>query len=103
LAETGFEGLVCAESLDSLPAEKDLQARFETLDQRLNQVYRERMAKIGPERSVSLRANQRAWIKHRDEGAAFFLAGVPAAEKERCRLRFLGDVTAARVDEFNRP
>jgi len=45
-----------------------------------------------------VREAQRNWIKHRDEGAKFYVALFPPAEKERRRLQFLCDVTAARID-----
>jgi uncharacterized protein YecT (DUF1311 family) len=45
-----------------------------------------------------LREAQRTWIKHRDEGAKFYVSLFPEAEKERRRLQFLCDVTAARID-----
>ena len=45
-----------------------------------------------------LRQSQRSWIKHRDEGANLYVSLFPAAERERRRLQFLGDVTAARIE-----
>jgi hypothetical protein len=45
-----------------------------------------------------VREAQRNWIKHRDEGAKVYVSLFPATEKERRRLQFLGDVTAARIE-----
>jgi uncharacterized protein YecT (DUF1311 family) len=93
--------LACAEPADPLPPEAELRTRFETLDQRLNKAYNERIAQI--ERVSILRQSQREWIKHRDEGLKFYLASAPASERAQRRLQFLIDVTAARLEQLNRP
>ena len=69
----------------------------------MNKAYGERIAKTQKDRVSILRASQRDWIKHRDEGLKFYLEFAPSAEKERRRLQFLVDVTFARVDDFDRP
>ena len=45
-----------------------------------------------------VREAQRDWIKHRDEGVKLYMSIFLAAEKERRRLQFFSDVTAARID-----
>ncbi len=95
--------LACAEPVDPLPAEAELKARLESLDQKLNKAYAERVAKTDKQRVSILRESERTWIKNRDEGEKLYLSLTPPAEKERRRLQFLGDVTAARLDDFNRP
>jgi hypothetical protein len=37
-------------------------------------------------------------IKHRDEGAKFYVSLFPQGEREQRRLQFLSDVTAARLE-----
>jgi uncharacterized protein YecT (DUF1311 family) len=92
------EMLVCAEPVNPLPSEAELKTRFDTLDRRLNTRYAEVLGKMEKDRVANVREAQRNWIKHRDEGAKFYVALFPPAEKERRRLQFLCDVTAARID-----
>jgi uncharacterized protein YecT (DUF1311 family) len=92
------EPLACAESTDPLPPEAELKQRFDTLDRELNKKYAEVLAKTDKDRVQSLRQGQRSWLKKRDAGEKFYLALFPQPEKERRRLQFLGDVTAARID-----
>jgi hypothetical protein len=97
LNKTKAKVLAAAEPIDPLPSEADLKTRFEELDRQLNEKYKEVLAHAG-EGAPLVREAQRAWIKHRDEGAKFYVSLFPAAEKERRRLQFLCDVTAARID-----
>ena len=92
------EMLACAEPVDPLPTEAMLQTKFDGLDRQLNKRYAEVIAKTDKERISNVREAQRNWIKHRDEGAKFYASLFPAAEKERRRLQFLCDVTAARIE-----
>ncbi len=103
LNKTRSEALAGAEPADPLPAEAELKARMESLDQKLNKSYADRVTKTDKQRVSILRDSERTWIKNRDEGVKLYLSFAPPAEKERRRLQFLGDVTAARLDDFNRP
>ena len=87
----------CAEPTDSLPGEAELKVRLDALDQQLNKKYGEVLAHAG-EGVPLVREGQHKWIKHRDEGARLYVSLFPQAERERRRLQFLGDVTAARID-----
>jgi uncharacterized protein YecT (DUF1311 family) len=87
----------CAEPSDPLPTEAELKTRFDALDQQLNKKYADVLASDG-ERVPLVREGQRKWIKHRDEGAKFYVSLFPTAERERRRLQFLVDVTAARIE-----
>jgi len=98
LNKTKSEMLVCAEPVDPLPSEVELKTRFDALDRQLNKRYAEVIATSVKDRVPVVREAQRNWIKHRDEGAKFYVALFPPAEKERRRLQFLCDVTAARID-----
>ena len=98
LNKTKANVLACAEPVDPLPSEAELKTRFDTLDRRLNTRYAEVLGKTDKERVANVREAQRNWIKHRDEGAKFYVSLFPAAEKELRRLQFLCDVTAARID-----
>jgi uncharacterized protein YecT (DUF1311 family) len=98
LNKTKSEALACAEPVDALPVEAELKGRLDTLDRQLNAKYLEVIAKAEKDRVPNVREAERNWIKHRDEGAKFYMSIFPAAEKERRRLQFLGDVTAARID-----
>jgi uncharacterized protein YecT (DUF1311 family) len=98
LNKTKSAPLACAEPVDPLPSEAELKTRFDALDQQLNKTYGDVIAKTQKDRVSLVRESQRAWIKHRDEGAKFYVALFPPAEKERRRLQFLGDVTAARIE-----
>jgi uncharacterized protein YecT (DUF1311 family) len=98
LNKTKSEVLACAEPIAPLPSEAELKTRLDALDQQLNQRYAEVIAKTVKNQVSNVREAQRNWIKHRDEGARFYVSLFPAAEKERRRLQFLCDVTAARID-----
>jgi len=87
----------CAEPTDPLPGEAELKVRLDALDQQLNKKYGEVLAHAG-EGVPLVREGQHKWIKHRDEGARLYVSLFPQAERERRRLQFLGDVTAARID-----
>jgi uncharacterized protein YecT (DUF1311 family) len=97
LNKTKSEFLACAEPVDLLPSEAELKTKFDALDRQLNKRYAEVIAKTDKDRVSNVREAQRNWIKHRDEGAKFYVSRFPSAEKERRRLQFLVDVTEARV------
>lgn len=100
LNKTDFDGLACAEPLDPLLPETELKKRADELDQELNKVYRERTQATPQGQTSYLRDTQRTWLKWRDDGLKFYLASTPPGEHERRRLQFLGDVTAARIEEL---
>jgi len=89
--------LACAEPVDPLPNEAELKTRFDSLDRQLNEKYTQVLAQADKDRIPVVREAQRDWIKHRDEGAKLYMSIFPAAEKERRRLQFFSDVTAARI------
>src|SRR6266542_3378946 len=97
LNKSKSEMLACAEPVEPLPSEAELRTRFDSLDGKLNKRYSEIIAKTQKDRVSNLREAQRNWIKHRDDGAKFYVSLFPAAEKERRRLQFLCDATAARI------
>jgi uncharacterized protein YecT (DUF1311 family) len=99
LNKTKSEILACAEPVNPLPSEAELKTRLDKLDQQLNKTYGEIIAKTQKDRVSLVREAQRAWIKHRDEGGKFYVSLFPPAERERRRLQFMGDVTAARIEE----
>src|SRR5437867_4454915 len=98
LNKTKSSGLACAEPTDPIPSEADLKTRLDTLDRQLNKKYADVIAQSEKDRVSLVREAQRNWIKHRDEGARFYVSLFPEAEKERRRLQLLGDVTAARIE-----
>ena len=83
---------------EPLPSEEELKARLEKIDRQLNKAYDERLKKTEKEGVPNLRDSEREWIKRRDEGVKIYVSLFPDAEKERRRLQFLGDVTAARIE-----
>ena len=98
LNKTKSKALACAEPVDPLPSEAELKIRLDALDRQLNKAYADVIAQGDKDRVSVVREAQRAWIKHRDEGAKFYISAFPAAGRERRRLQFLCDVTAARID-----
>jgi len=98
LNKTKSNVLACAEPVDPLPSEAELKTRFDSLDRQLNEKYAEVLAQADKDRIPVVREAQRDWIKHREEGAKLYMSIFPAAEKERRRLQFFSDVTAARID-----
>ncbi|HUE40345.1 MAG TPA: lysozyme inhibitor LprI family protein [Chthoniobacterales bacterium] len=93
--------LPCAEPIDPLPSEAELKARADTADKQLNDAYSAKIQKVGKDGGSNLRDSQRAWVKARDAGLQIYLAAAPAAERERRKLQFLGDVTIARIESLN--
>jgi len=93
--------LPCAEPIDPLPPEAELKARADAADKQLNDAYSAKVQKVGKDRGSNLRDSQRAWLKARDAGLQIYLASAPAAERERRKLQFLGDVTLARIQSLN--
>ena len=98
LNKTKSQAVACAEPTDPLPSEAELKTRFDRLDQQLNKTYGEVIANTEKDRVALVREAQRAWIKHRDEGMKLYLSLFPEAERDRRRLQFMGDVTAARIE-----
>lgn len=98
LNKTKPEGLAGADSVDPLPSEAELKAKYDALDKQLNQRYAEVLAKTNSGEVPNLRDAERRWIKQRDEGVKFYLAFFPPAEKERRRLEFFCTVTKARIE-----
>ena len=91
----------CAEPVDPLPPEAELKARAGAADKQLNEAYAAKVKKVGKDRGSNLRESQRAWVKARDAGLQIYLAAAPAAERERRKFQFLGDVTLARIESLN--
>jgi uncharacterized protein YecT (DUF1311 family) len=77
LNKTKANVLACAEPVDPLPSEAELKTGFDTLDRRLNTRYAEVLGKTDKERVANVREAQRNWIKHRDEGAKFYVSLFP--------------------------
>ena len=100
LNHTKSEVLGCAEPTDPLPDETDLKARLERLDSQLNKTFGEVIAKTRKENVSAVRDEERDWIKQRDQGVTLYVSLFPQGERERRRLQFLGDVTAARIEDF---
>ena len=98
LNKTKSKFLACAEPVDPLPNEAELKMKYDSLDRQLNEKYTQILAQADKDRIPVVREAQRDWIKHRDEGAKLYMSIFPAAEKERRRLQFFSDVTAARID-----
>jgi uncharacterized protein YecT (DUF1311 family) len=98
LNKTKAKVLACAEPVDPLPNEAELKTRLDSLDRQLNEKYAKLLAQTEKDHVPLMREAQREWIKHRDEGAKLYMSIFPAAEKERRRLQFFSDVTAARID-----
>jgi uncharacterized protein YecT (DUF1311 family) len=99
LNKTKAEPLSCAEPVDPLPPEAELKQRLDALDRELNKKYPEALAKAEKDRVSLLREAQRNWLKKRDAGEKIYLEAFPSPEKSQRRLQYLGDVTAARIDQ----
>lgn len=91
----------CAEPTESTPSEAELKTRADAADKQLNEAYAAKVKKVGKDRASNLRDSQRAWLKARDAGLQIYLAAAPAAEKERRKLQYLGDVAIARIESLN--
>jgi uncharacterized protein YecT (DUF1311 family) len=93
--------LACPEPIDPLLPEAELKTRFELLDKQLNKVYSAKIAKIENDRVHNLRDSQRAWLKAREKGSQLYLNAASPSERERRKLDFFADVTAARIESLN--
>jgi uncharacterized protein YecT (DUF1311 family) len=92
--------VVYAEPTDPLPSEVELKVRFDALDEKFNKILAARAETMSKEDADELRKTQQEWVKLRDEGVKTYLKFAPKGEEERRRLQFLGDVTAARLEEL---
>jgi hypothetical protein len=92
------EEVAGAESVNPLPSEAELKAKYDALDKQLNRRYAEVLANTNSDQVPNLRDAERHWIKQRDEGAKAYLAFFPPTEKERRRLEFFCTVTEARIE-----
>ena len=79
LNKTKSQPLACAEPIDPLPSEAELKTKFDELDHQLNKRYSEILQKGDKGQVTNLREAQRTWIKHRDEGAKFYISPVPGS------------------------
>jgi Lysozyme inhibitor LprI len=90
-----------AEPVDPLPSEKQLGARYQAAEGRLNKIFPLVMKREQPEQDKqNHRDYQRVWLKARDKGAEAFAVMGPKADRERRRLEYMADATEARVREL---
>jgi hypothetical protein len=82
----------------ALPPEAELNARYAALDEKLNQTYNDQLDHAEQKLADSIRDDERKWLRARDEGLETYLSVAPASQRVRCRLWFLADATAARID-----
>jgi uncharacterized protein YecT (DUF1311 family) len=99
LSKAKAELLACAEPIDPLPSEAELKKRVDALDQQLNKKYAEVLAQTDKDRVSLIREAQRKWLKERDAGEKVYVESFSPAEKARRHLQYLGDVSAARIDQ----
>jgi hypothetical protein len=90
-----------AEPVDPLPSEKQLGARYQAAEGRLNKIFPLVMKREQPEQDKqNHREYQRLWLKARDKGAEAFAVMGPKADRQRRRLEYMADATEARVREL---
>jgi uncharacterized protein YecT (DUF1311 family) len=91
----------CAEPMDPLPAEEELKARFEKVDQQLKEFFAHRKAHLKERETAEYwQETERDWIKTRDEGLKLYLQFASEKDRETRRLQFLGDTTAVKLAWF---
>jgi lysozyme inhibitor LprI len=92
-----------AEPLDPLRPEKEILARYEAAERRLDKRFGAVLQlKTSEEEKRQLRDYQRLWLKARDAGAEAFAATESKAEEARHKLQYLADATESRVSELER-
>jgi Lysozyme inhibitor LprI len=90
-----------AEPVDPLPTEKQLGARYQAAEGRLNEIFPSVMEREkSKENKQERRDYERLWLKARDKGAEAVAGMGPKAERQRRRLAYMADVTEARVREL---
>jgi hypothetical protein len=90
-----------AEPVDPLPPEKQLGARYQAAEGRLNKIFPLVMKREQSEQDKQDRRDyQRLWLKARDKGAEAFAVMGSKAERQRRRLEYIADATEARVREL---
>jgi uncharacterized protein YecT (DUF1311 family) len=90
-----------AEPLDPLQPEKEILARYEAAERRLNKSFPAVMElQTSQEEKREYRNYQRLWLKARDSGAEAF-AALGSKEQLRCRkLQYLADATENRAQQL---
>jgi hypothetical protein len=92
-----------AEPLDPLQPEKEILARYEAAERRLNKSFPAVMElQTSQEEKRECRNYQRLWLKARDSGAEAF-AALGSKEQLRCRkLQYLADATENRARDLEK-
>ena len=67
-----FPEALSAEPVNDLAAASELKKRYEDADKRMNESYRQTLAKIDKEQQTNLRDDQRHWLKNREAGAKLY-------------------------------
>lgn len=98
-----------ADEVDQCPGESNpelLQCAVGILDRedaRLNRVYRAALARLASGRQATLRAEQRRWIKDRDESCAAFFDDTQYGREASLRGTMChAELTRDRADELER-
>ena len=92
-----------AEPLDPLQPEKEILARYETAERRLNKSFPAVMElQTSQEEKRECRDYQRLWLKGRDSGAEAFAALGPKAQRGCRKLQYLADATENRARDLEK-
>jgi len=90
-----------AEPLDSLQSEKEILARYEAAERRLNTSFPAVLdLQTSEEEKGGFRNYQRLWLKARDSGAETFAACGSKTEHRSRKLQYLADATEHRAQEL---
>jgi len=92
-----FPEAFSAEPIDDLPRLPELKKRYEEADRRLNESYRQAIAKIDKEQKEGLRAEQRDWLKTRDAGAKFYKENGGKSTPEQRYWQYMFDSTESQL------
>ena len=91
-----FPEALSAEPVNNLALASELKKRYEDADKRMNDSYRQTLAKIDKEQQTNLRDDQRHWLKNREAGAKLYKeSGGGKSTPEQRYWQYMVDSTEA--------
>jgi uncharacterized protein YecT (DUF1311 family) len=74
---------------------------YDHLDQRMNELYRQQMMRLGPDSKAALRDAQRAWIVFRDKTCLYEAGKDARSYMQMVELMCQADMTRRRIEDLN--
>lgn len=90
----------CGDSQNQMEMNQCAGEQYQRLDDRMNELYKEQMAALGPVSRSALRDAQRAWIIFRDKSCAYEAGRDPRSYMQLIELECLQRFTTERVRDL---